>query len=250
MIKKYVETVSRGLTLRGFLELPDETSGDKKPPLVIMFHGFSGCKSEKYFLLSRLSRELTKAGVAALRFDFGGTAESDGDFKDVTPLTEIADGLQIVEYAKGLSEIDINRVGLLGFSLGGFVAVNVAGTVPQKLERLILISPATSTHKKMEKMYMETGSCGRGSLLLGRKFFEDGNTIDVMEAAAHYSGPVTIIQGTIDTAVTPDTAMQYKNNFQNAQLHYVEGAVHAYDSPEHFEALKKLVMEAATRERQ
>lgn len=248
MIKKYVETVSRGLTLRGFLELPDEAADSKRPPLVILFHGFSGCKSEKHFLLSRLSRELTKAGVAALRFDFGGSAESDGDFRDVTPLTEIADGLQIVKYAKELQEIDTGRVGLLGFSLGGFVAVNVAGTVPRALERLILISPATATHKKMEKMYMETGSCGRGSLLLDRKFFEDGNTIDVMEAASRYTGPVTIIQGTIDTAVTPDTAMRYKNQFPNAQLHYVEGAVHAYDSPEHFEALKKLVVEAAVKE--
>lgn len=247
MIKKYVETVSRGLTLRGFLELPDNAADQKKPPLMILFHGFTGCKSEKHFLLSRLSRALTEAGVAALRFDFGGTAESDGDFRDVTPFTEIADGLQIVDFAKELTEIDQDRVGLLGFSLGGFVAVNVAGTVPQKLERLILISPATSTHKKMEKMYMETGSCGRGSLLLERKFFEDGNTIDVMEAAARYTGPVTIIQGTIDTAVTPDTAISYKNHFSRAQLHFVEGAVHAYDSPEHFETLKKLVVEAAVK---
>lgn len=245
-MKKYVETISRGLTLRGFLELPDEIAPDgKKPPVIIMFHGFTGCKSEKHFLLSRLSHALAEAGVASLRFDFGGTAESDGDFRDVTPLTEIEDGLEIARYAKCLEETDTERVGLLGFSLGGFVAANVAGTIPEKLERLILISPATSTHKKMEKMYMETGSCGRGSLVVGQKFFEDGNNIDVMGVSANYTGPVTIIQGTIDTAVTPDTAMRYKNNFKNAVLHYVEGAVHSYDSPEHFEKLKKLVIEAA-----
>lgn len=248
-MKKYVETMSHGLTLRGFLELPDTPAADgKKPSAVILFHGFTGCKSEKYFLLSRLSKALAEAGVASLRFDFGGTAESDGDFSDVTPRTEIEDGLAIVNFAKGLSEIDTERIGLLGFSLGGFVAANVAGTMPQDLERLILISPATSTHKKMEKMYMETGSCGRGSLVLDRKFFEDGNKIDVMEVSSHYEGPVTIIQGTIDTAVTPDTALQYKNNFRNAQLHYIEGAVHSYDSPEHFEALKNFVVEAALRE--
>lgn len=246
MMKKYVETVSRGLTLRGFLELPDVNAvNGKKPPVIILFHGFTGCKSEKHFLLSRLSHALAEAGVASLRFDFGGTAESDGDFKDVTPRTEIEDGLEIVHYAKNLEEIDTKRVGLLGFSLGGFVAANVAGTVPMDLERLILISPATSTHKKMEKMYMETGSCGRGSLVVGRKFFEDGNDIDVMAVSANYTGPVTIIQGTIDTAVPPDTAVHYKNNFPNARLHYIEGAVHAYDSPEHFAELKKLVVEAA-----
>ena len=69
-----------------------------------------------------------------------------------------------------------------------------------------------------------------------------------MEASSHYEGPVTIIQGTIDTAVTPDTALLYKNNFRNAQLHYIEGAVHSYDSPEHFKALKDFVVEAALQE--
>ena len=248
-MKKYVETMSHGLTLRGFLELPDAPAADgKKPSMMILFHGFTGNKAEKYFLLSRLSKALAEAGVASLRFDFGGTAESDGNFSDVTPRTEIEDGLAIVNFAKELPEIDTERIGLLGFSLGGFVAANVAGTMPQDLERLILISPATSTHKKMEKMYMETGSCGRGSLVLDRKFFEDGNKIDVMEVSSHYEGPVTIIQGTIDTAVTPDTALLYKNNFRNAQLHYIEGAVHSYDSPEHFKELKDFVVEAALQE--
>ena len=56
-MKQYVETVSRGLTLRGFLELPENV---EKPPLLIMFHGFTGSKSEKHFLLSRLSREVVR----------------------------------------------------------------------------------------------------------------------------------------------------------------------------------------------
>lgn len=240
-MKQYVETVSRGLTLRGFLELPE---GVKKPPLLVMFHGFTGCKAEKHFLLSRLSKEVVRAGVATLRFDFGGTAESDGDFLDVTPLTEIEDGLNIISFARQLEQVDRSRISLLGFSLGGFVAANVAGRVPDQLERLILISPAVATHKKMERMYLETGSCGRGSLVVSKKFFEDGNTIDVMEVSGHYRGPVTIVQGTIDTAVPPETALRYQSNFASATLHYVEGAVHAYDTPEHFKELTELVIQA------
>ncbi len=240
-MKKYVETVSRGLTLRGFLEVPE---GSTKPPLLIMFHGFTGSKSEKHFLLSRLSAEVVKSGTATLRFDFGGTAESDGDFQDVTPLTEIVDGENIIRFAQGLDEIDGNRLSLLGYSLGGFVAANVAGRMCSALEKLILVSPAVATHKKMERMYLETGSCGRGSLVLTKKFFEDGNAIDVMNSSRYFKGKVTIIQGTIDTAVAPETALQYKNNFANASLHYIEGAVHAYDTPEHYEALCGCVISA------
>lgn len=240
-MKQYVETVSRGLTLRGFLELPDHV---ENPPLLVMFHGFTGSKSEKHFLLSRLSREVVRSGAATLRFDFGGTAESDGDFKDVTPLTEIEDGLAVIRFARQLETVDRDRIMLLGFSLGGFVAANVAGRIPEQLERLILISPALVTHKKMERMYLETGSCGRGSLVLTKKFFEDGNAIDVMEVSRHFTGPVTIIQGTIDTAVPPETALRYQNNFSRASLHYIEGAVHSYDTPGHFEELAALVLEA------
>lgn len=240
-MKKYVELVSRGLTLRGFLELPE---GISNPPLLVMFHGFSGCKSEKHFMLSRLSSTIVSSGTATLRFDFGGTAESDGDFTDVSPLTEIEDGENIIRFAKSLEEIDRNRISLLGFSLGGFVAANVAGRMPDQLEKLILISPAEATHKKMEKMYLETGACGRGSLVVSKKFFEEGNTIDVMDMSRHFKGKVTIIQGTIDTAVAPETALRYKNNFEQAKLYYIEGAVHAYDTPEHFEKLCEYVTAA------
>lgn len=242
-MKKYVETVSRGLTLRGFLELPD---GVEKPPLLVMFHGFTGCKSEKHFMLSRLSKAVRVSGVATLRFDFGGTAESDGDFFDVTPRTEIEDGINIIQFAKMLKEIDTEKIALLGFSLGGFIAANVAGMLCTELKKLILISPSVATHKKMERMYLETGSCGRGALVLSKKFFEDGNMIDVMDVARHFKSPVTIIQGTIDTAVSPETAILYKNNFNQASLHYIEGAVHSYDTPEHFERLKCTVIEAVS----
>ena len=63
-MKQYVETVSRGLTLRGFLELPENV---EKPPLLIMFHWFNCSKSEKHFLISRLSREVVSQGTATIR---------------------------------------------------------------------------------------------------------------------------------------------------------------------------------------
>lgn len=244
MEKKYVEVESRGLTLRGFLELPD-VPRNGRVPLLVIFHGFTGDMCEKHFLLSRLSKDIVKEGVATLRFDFGGSGESDGEFIDVTPLTEVEDGTSILHYAVGLDEIDARRIGLLGFSLGGFVATNVAAREKELLSRLILVSPGIATHKKMEKSLRNCGRALRGSLEVREQFVTDGYALDPLVAARLFEKPVSIIQGTADVAVTPDTAETYKEAFPHASLSYVDGADHAYDSPEYFEELSRLVCAAA-----
>lgn len=244
MEKKYVEVESRGLTLRGFLELPD-ASRNGRVPLLVMFHGFTGDMCEKHFLLSRLSRDIVKEGVATLRFDFGGSGESDGEFIDVTPLTEVEDGISILHYSMGLDEIDTGRLGLLGFSLGGFVATNVAARCSDLLSGLILVSPAIGTHKKMEKSLHDCGRALRGSLEVGGQFVTDGYALDPLVAAQSFEKPVSIIQGTADVAVTPDTAEKYMTAFPHASLSYVDGADHAYDRPEYFAELSSLVCAAA-----
>lgn len=246
MVKRYVELVSRGLVLRGYLELPDGASAEAPVPLLAMFHGFTGTLSEKHFLLSRLSRAVVEqAGVATLRFDFGGSGESDGDFMDVTPLTEVEDGQAILAFGAGLPEVDSTRVGLLGFSLGGFVAVNVAAREEALLKRLVLVSPGAITHQKMERSIAECGRALRGSLEVGQAFVDDGYALNPFAAARSVNLPVAIVQGTADAAVPASTAELYREAFPNASVTYVEGADHAYDTPEFFSALREAVVAAA-----
>lgn len=243
MVKKYVEVQSRGLTLRGFLELPD---GPGPHPLLVMFHGFTGNMGEKHFVLARLSRAVVAAGVATLRFDFGGSGESDGDFGQMTPKTEMADGLEILRFAETLPEIDPARIMLFGFSLGGFVATNVAAAVPEKIERLVLMSPGGEPHKRQERMLKAEGWCGRGSLVLSTQYIYDGYEMDPFAAAELYPGHVTIVQGTGDKSVPAATAAEYAAHFQDVEVRYVEGADHSYDSTEWFAALVKNVVAAVT----
>lgn len=244
MRKRYVETKSRGLTLRGYLELPDSASAENPVPLLVMFHGFTGTLSEKHFLLSRLSRTVVARGIATLRFDFGGSGESDGEFLDVTPATEIEDGRAIIAFAQTLEEVNHERTGLFGFSLGGFVATNVAVRESDRLRGLILLSPGAKTHLKMKRLLEQTGRCGRGSLVLTEQFVADGLANDALKAAASFSKPTRIIQGTADAAVPHETAALYAKTFPDARVTYIEGADHAYDTPEHFEEMSKAVVSA------
>lgn len=245
MEKRYVEVKSCDLTLRGYLELPDGASSESPVPLLVMFHGFTGTLSEKHFVLSRLSRRVVASGVATLRFDFGGSGESDGEFINVTPLTEVEDGQAILAFGCGLPEVDQERVGLFGFSLGGFVAINVAAREQDRLKRLMLLSPGMITHKKMERMFRETGEAGRGALRVCPEFVTDGDALDPLLAASSFQKPVSIVQGTGDQAVPAPTAERYKKAFPDAELTYIEGADHAYDRPDWFAECAAAVVNAA-----
>lgn len=247
-MKLYEEVESRGLTLRGFAELPDGMADGALTPMLVMFHGFCGCMEEKHFVFSRLSRTLAERGVATLRLDFGGSGESDGRFCDMTARTEYEDGLAIMGLARTLPGVDPQRVGLLGYSFGGFVATNVAAHEGQRVRELILMSAATSTHKKMECQFQQSGRATRGSLEVGRAFVDDGYALDPLKAAAGYEGPVFVVQGTEDESVPCQTAEEYRQAFpKGAEVHYVDGASHSYDTPGHFEELACLVVEAAKR---
>ncbi len=125
-IERYVEFPNRtGKTLRGMMHLPVPPL--KHPaPAVVLFHGFTGHRMESHWLFVKCSRALAKAGIASLRFDFYGSGESDGEFREVTLSGEIAGRAHrrgLFAWANG---IDPERVGLLGLSLGGAVAATLA----------------------------------------------------------------------------------------------------------------------------
>ena len=95
-------------------------------PFVILFHGFCDDRNEINFVHTELSRRLCQEGIASVRFDFAGSGESDGRFEDMTVSGEVADGLAILDYVRGLDFVDKSRVAIHGLSMGGCVASMVA----------------------------------------------------------------------------------------------------------------------------
>jgi len=92
-------------------------------PCVIACHGLSATKdSDKYLLLGDA---LPAAGFALARFDFRGGGAPSGVEEDTTIASRM-DDLQAVVASLGAHPRLDGRFGLLGSSLGGFVALQVA----------------------------------------------------------------------------------------------------------------------------
>lgn len=105
----------------GFLHLPETR---KKVPLVILVHGWSGNSLGTWnTFFVRAAREICKNGYGVLRFDFRGSGNSEGAFKDQT-ISSMLDDLKIVieEMSKD-PQLDTTKTILIGHSQGMYVSL-------------------------------------------------------------------------------------------------------------------------------
>ena len=116
-----------GIKLAGTLTIPKEQASY---PAVVLISG-SGAQNRDEAILGHkpflvLADHLTRNGIAVLRYDDRGTAESEGDFTSSTAYDFSKDAEAAFNYLKSRKEIDSNRIGLIGHSEGGMVAPMVA----------------------------------------------------------------------------------------------------------------------------
>jgi hypothetical protein len=94
---------------------------------VVACHGLGASKDSEAYL--RLGEELPGTGLALARFDFRGCGESSGVEAETTIASHIEDVETMLVFLAAHRRLD-GRFGLLGSSLGGFVALHVAARRP------------------------------------------------------------------------------------------------------------------------
>lgn len=95
-------------------------------PAVLVCHGYAGTKVGKHRIYVTLAEKLAAHGIACLRLDFRGCGDSEGRFEDTTLEGQISDSLLALNYLAGIDGVDPSRMGILGRSMGGSVAVVAA----------------------------------------------------------------------------------------------------------------------------
>lgn len=122
------ENKEAGITLAGTLTLPKEGAAFSAAVL-ITGSGPQNRNEEiaghRPFLV--LSDFLTRHGIAVLRYDDRGVAESGGNYMTAGLDDFASDALSAVNYLKTRKEIDPRKIGTIGHSEGGTVAFILAG---------------------------------------------------------------------------------------------------------------------------
>ena len=117
---------SNGHRLDADLHLPDEGTGPY--PVVIPCSGFQGLK---VIHPERFARALTRLGYAVLAFDYRGQGDSEGERARLVPQEEAEDVRAAVDRLGGVPEVDVDRLALIGWGLGGGVVVAAAADDPR-----------------------------------------------------------------------------------------------------------------------
>jgi hypothetical protein len=129
--KPYTETEltipsTNGVTLAATLTTP------KGPPapVVVTITG-SGPQDRDECVVgirpfAQLADHLARHGIATLRYDDRGIAKSTGDFATATAADFADDAQAAVTFLKARTDIDPNKIGVLGHSEGGIIAPMVA----------------------------------------------------------------------------------------------------------------------------
>ncbi|EIY5162695.1 alpha/beta hydrolase [Klebsiella variicola] len=117
-MKTSTHKLSNGIALT--LNVPENTTQN---PTIILCHGFCGIRE---ILLPDFAKAFTSAGFTTITFDYRGFGDSDGERGRLVPAMQVDDIISVINWAKEQPEIDSQRIGLWGTSLGGGHVINAA----------------------------------------------------------------------------------------------------------------------------
>ena len=224
-----------GLLLDALLDKPTKGGKQKKTPLVLILHGFTGYKEEPH--IEAVSKALNDIGFATLRADLYGHGKSGGEFRDHTLFKWLTNTLTLVDYARALPWA--GDLYLCGHSQGGLTAMLAAAMVRDRIKGLIALSPAAMIPegaRRGELLGMtfdpehvpETLKTWGGEKTLDGNYVRVAQMIRVEDAIDRYFGPVLLVHGDRDEAVPLQCAIDAAERYRNARLVILPGADHCY----------------------
>ena len=125
------------LQLEGCLHLPAADGGEIPGVVLCHPHPLYGGSMHNNVVFA-VCGALNAAGIAALRFNFRGVGASTGRFDDGKG--EQDDARAALDVLAGRKEIDAGRLGLMGYSFGGTVALAM-GKDEARVKALAAVSP-------------------------------------------------------------------------------------------------------------
>jgi dipeptidyl aminopeptidase/acylaminoacyl peptidase len=234
-----VTYASDGTTASGALSVP---TGDGPHPGLVLVHGV--VNPDVYLAGSGLAREqdyFARAGYVVLSLDLrSSTAEPTSAAAlgiDMGSTVDVINGIRALR-AAGLPTLDDSRIGLLGHSMGGLLALNVIVSMPELVDAAIALSPASiDPSDNVEYLTALFGGTPApivqqyGTAKDNPEFWRDispGSLVDRVEA------PLLLIHGTEDE-ITPlrwsaETAARWGKSGKEVEFVELEGEGHVFQA--------------------
>ncbi|WP_072557554.1 alpha/beta hydrolase [Lactiplantibacillus plantarum] len=233
MLKK-ISLRRAGLILRGELSLPAKNTYD----LVILMHGLGGRSGNSAkSLVWHVAENLQREGLATLKFDFNGHGLSDGLFSEMNLLNELEDAQVALQFALKLGHA--KRIYLIGHSQGGIVASMLAGLYPDIVSKLVLLAPAITLRdetlsgdfqgSKFDTKHVPTSLALASGLEVSGFYLRSLRELPIEQVAQNFKGPVRLIHGDSDQAVSKDASLRMHAIYENSQLTIIPGGTHSFD---------------------
>ena len=219
-----------GQKLAGTLHLPEEANGWG----VVISHCFT-C-SRHISILTRTCRELAAAGFTALRFDFSGNGQSEGDFADTSYTRHVS---EMKSAAALLRNRGAEKIFLAGHSMGATIALIAGSQMPEVPAicciggRLSRIDTPLVLDEGQRRELAEDGAFSFVSrnrkLRLKAGFFEDAARYDLPGILKAYDRPILVLHGEDDEIIPVDEARRAHDlNPDRIELALMPGVDHMF----------------------
>ena len=219
--------------------------GSDAVPLVVMAHGHGGTREEAGGF-TRVAAALAERGIASIRVDFPGCGDSKESFTANTLSNMLADIRAARDYAVRQPGIDPQRVGILGYSMGGRLAL--LATAEQDYDAVALWAPVAldgigpmldflGGQQAYEELRAVAAADGQvvfetqwgDRQHLGLAWFTDMEQTTPLAAIGEYRGALLVLHGSADDAVRPENGRAVVASAVHAdplREEIVEGADH------------------------
>lgn len=234
MEKPIVFKNKKGRQLIGMLHLPDNRG---RFPLVVICHGWGDNKTQRKFV--RLARTLEKNRIAALRFDFEGCGDSEGDFLKATVKKEIADLKSAIYYVKKIKNIDIEKIAFVGHSMGAVICALFLAQNKVAAKIIAMWAPAFNQKELMKywatskeiKQWERQGYLYREGKekIIGLDYLRENRDKDYSSIFKKVQLPVLIIHGSKDETVPVKFSKALAKIHKNIKLSVLVGADHKFE---------------------
>jgi dipeptidyl aminopeptidase/acylaminoacyl peptidase len=221
--------------------------GDGPFPAVVINHGHGGGRQEGGGF-ERLAKALADAGILSIRMDFPGSGDSTEPFTEGYLSNMISDSNASLSHLLANYPADPERLGILGYSMGGRIALTIAAGADNPYKAVGLLAPSSDPGKGLllyfagseaeyERLYAEaSGDKGYADYTtqwgqvqqLSKRWFDELLASSPNDGIAAYTGPMLIVHGDKDDVIKMPEVEALAAAYPAAAVVTVPEADHGY----------------------